>query len=178
MPVKESMIWETEEEVAARTRQSKLLGLQNKDRSLMLAGTMSLKKRTASPLSKLRETRGQVTLKTVPDLYEQRRAEAAKEYPKSGFKYEPPKTHVFRNTDAGDVLAFGQKDMQLRTHPDQLLPNPHGLSEHNKVAEYHNTRARMVAERERVAEGLRGKADWHMYHKKLPMKHVPLARDL
>ena len=70
MPVKESMVWESEEEVMARTRQERLTDLQSKDRSLMLAGTMALKKRTASPLSKLRQTRGQVTLKTVPDLYE------------------------------------------------------------------------------------------------------------
>ena len=29
-----------------------------------------------------------------------------------------------------------------------------------------------------MADGLANKPDWHMYHKKLPMKHVPLARDL
>jgi len=49
---------------------------------------MALKKRAMSPLSKLRETRGQVTLKTVPDLFEQKRVEAQKEYPKAGYKYE------------------------------------------------------------------------------------------
>ena len=70
MPVKETNIWVTDEEIAAETRQMKLTGLQNKDRSLQLAGTMALKKRAMSPLSKLRETRGQVTLKTVPDIFE------------------------------------------------------------------------------------------------------------
>lgn len=38
----------------------------------MLAGTMSLKNRPCSPLSKLKETRGMVSLKTVPDLFEQK----------------------------------------------------------------------------------------------------------
>ena len=95
----------------------------------MLAGTMALKKRPCSPLSKLKETRGMVTLKTVPDLFEQKNVHAKEEYPKMGYKYEIPKTHVFRSTDPGEVLAFGQIDMKLRTHPDQLLPNPHHLSE-------------------------------------------------
>jgi hypothetical protein len=76
MPVKETKLWENEEEILAKTRSMQLTGLQNKDRSLQLAGTMALKKRAMSPLSKLRETRGQVTLKTVPDLFEQKKVHA------------------------------------------------------------------------------------------------------
>lgn len=178
MPLKETNIWENEDDVLAQTRAMQLTGLQNKDRSLQLAGTMALKKRAMSPLSKLRETRGQVTLKTVPDLSEQNRVYAKKEYHKAGYKYQQPKTYIYRNTDPGDVLAFGQTDFALITHPDQLLPNPKGLSDHNKVAEYHNTRVRQLAEKERIANGLKDKTEWHMYHKKLPMKHVPFALSL
>ena len=86
--MKETNQWETEEDFAIQTRAMKLTGLQNKDRSLQLAGSMALKKRAMSPLSKLRETRGQVTLKIVPDLFEQKRVEAQKEYPKAGYRYE------------------------------------------------------------------------------------------
>lgn len=51
-------------------RLQRLTSLQGKERSLQLAGTMALSKRPCSPLSKLKETRGMVTLKTVPDLFE------------------------------------------------------------------------------------------------------------
>jgi hypothetical protein len=44
--------------------------MQNKDRTLLLAGTLALSKRTSSPLSKLKETRGMVTIKRVPDCFE------------------------------------------------------------------------------------------------------------
>jgi len=46
---------------------------------------MSLSKRSMSPLSKLRQTRGFVTLKTVPDNFEVKNAQAKKEYKKLGF---------------------------------------------------------------------------------------------
>lgn len=49
--------------------------------------TKGLQKRTLSPLSKLRETRGMVSLKTVPDNFEVRNKQAKTEYPKFGFKY-------------------------------------------------------------------------------------------
>lgn len=99
-------------------RLQRLTSLQGKERSLQLAGTMALSKRPCSPLSKLKETRGMVTLKTVPDLFEQRNSYAKVEYQKLGYKYEAPKQHVFRSTDPGEVLGFGQIDMQLRTHPN------------------------------------------------------------
>ena len=61
--------------------------MQNKDKSLQLAATMSLSKREMSPLSKLRQTRGLVTLKRVPDNFEVKNELAKKEYKKIGFKY-------------------------------------------------------------------------------------------
>ena len=130
-PFEDQHLWETPAEIEEARRTFRLSNLQGKERTLQLAGTMSLKKRSKSPLSKLRETRGQVTLKTVPDLFEQKRVEAKKEYPKSGYQYAQPKEYIFRNTDPGVVLGFGQEDMKLITHPDQLLPNPHGLSVHD-----------------------------------------------
>ena len=43
----------------------KLSKLSGKERTLQLAGTMSLKNRAYSPLGKLRQTRGFVTIKRV-----------------------------------------------------------------------------------------------------------------
>ena len=51
-------------------RSKKLSTLAGKERTLQLAGTMALKKRAMSPISKLRETRGMVTIKRVPDCTE------------------------------------------------------------------------------------------------------------
>ena len=48
----------------------KLTTLAGKERTLQLAGTMALKSRKMSPISKLRETRGMVTIKRVPDVTE------------------------------------------------------------------------------------------------------------
>ena len=53
-------------------RSMKLTTLAGKERTLQLAGTMALGKRKMSPLSKLRETRGMVTIKRVPDVFEQK----------------------------------------------------------------------------------------------------------
>lgn len=66
----------------------RLTAMQNKDKSLQLAATMSLFKREMSPLSKLRQTRGLVTLKRVPDNFEVKNELAKKEYKKIGFKYQ------------------------------------------------------------------------------------------
>ena len=54
----------------------RLSTMQNKDRTLQLAATMSLSKRVMSPLSKLRQTRGLITLKKVPDNFEVKNAAA------------------------------------------------------------------------------------------------------
>ena len=55
----------------------KLSMLAGKERTLQLAGTMSLKTRKMSPISKLRETRGIVTIKRVPDVSETKLALAS-----------------------------------------------------------------------------------------------------
>jgi len=54
-------------------------------------------------LSKLKETRGMVTVKRVPDITEQKISLAKTEIAKSNFKYATPKEHEFRNFD---TLAF------------------------------------------------------------------------
>ena len=97
-----------------------------------------------TPLQKLRETRGMITLKTVPDNFERRRVEAKKEYPKSEYKYSQPQPYIFRETDPGLVLAFGQTDFALITHPDQLLPNPNGLSVHDPRPKFWSDRERLL----------------------------------
>jgi hypothetical protein len=75
-------------ELSASMRLRRFSAIANKDRTLQLAATASLSKRIQSPLSKLRETRGLVTLKTVPDNFDVKRTLCKKEYPNSGFKYE------------------------------------------------------------------------------------------
>ena len=55
---------------AREERSMKLTTLAGKERTLQLAGTMALKSRKMSPISKLRETRGMVTIKRVPDVTE------------------------------------------------------------------------------------------------------------
>ena len=87
-------------------RLRRLSAVATQDRTLQLAATQALTRRTLSPLSKLRETRGLVTLKRVADNFEVKQALAAKEYPNSGFKFAMPKPHVFRDTDPGSVLKL------------------------------------------------------------------------
>lgn len=92
---------------ARRTdRHFRLSGMQDKARTLQLAGTMALKGRKMSPLSKIRETRGFVTKKRVNDVLEQKAMHAGAEYNRLGFKYEQPMDHIFRDTNPENVLAF------------------------------------------------------------------------
>jgi hypothetical protein len=49
---------------------------------------MAISKRPLSPISKLQETRGTITIKRVPDNFEVKNAHAKAEYPKSGFSYK------------------------------------------------------------------------------------------
>ena len=60
-------------------RAMKLSTLAGKERTLQLAGTMVLKTRKMSPISKLRQTRGIVTIKRVPDVTETKLALATGE---------------------------------------------------------------------------------------------------
>lgn len=59
-----------QEELRRTEREFKLANMQGKKRTLQLAGTMALKNRTMSPLSKIRETRGFVTTMRVNDVGE------------------------------------------------------------------------------------------------------------
>jgi hypothetical protein len=118
-----------------------------------------------------------VTTKRVPDNYEVKNSLAQKEYPKMGYKFKEHKTHVFRPTDKETQLKFGQKDFGLITHPD-ALNNPGHISEYNPLPKFWDEREQKVKLKKEISDGLEGKADWHMYHKKLPQKHVPISATL
>lgn len=78
----------------------RLSEIQNADRTaLKLAATASLAKRVLSPLSKLRETRGLVTLKRCPDNNDVKISHAHHEYPLADFKYQPAKEYEFRTVN-------------------------------------------------------------------------------
>lgn len=132
---------------------------------------MALKKRPMSPLSKIKETRGFVTKKRVNDVAEHNALHAAKEYNRLGFKYEQPKPPVFRDTE--NALAFNQKDFLLRTKPDGM-PNPHALSEFDKLPRFHEDKRRHKEGLETEAAGLEGLYMWDRHH---PLNHryVPLS---
>ena len=90
--------------------------LAGKDRTLQLAGTMALKTRKMSPISKLRETRGTITIKRVPDCTETKIALANFEQAKQPRpEYFAPKNHEFKNYD---TLAFGQRDWNQLAKPN------------------------------------------------------------
>ena len=123
-------------------RNTKLSTLAGKERTLQLAGTMSLKTRKMSPFSKLRETRGIVTTKRVPDVTETKIALSNNEQRiKARPEYEAPKDPEFKNYD---TLAFNQVDFNLLAKPD-AMHNPHGLSAFD-------TKPKAIAERARMLE--------------------------
>ena len=132
---------------------------------------MALKTRKMSPISKLRETRGMVTIKRVPDCTETKIALAnGEQYVQPRPEYVPPKDHEFKNYDS---LAFGQIDFNKLAKPDQMY-NPHGLSEFDK-------RPKAIAERERMLEAKKKEADtvaardkWSWSHK-LAAGHQPIS---
>jgi hypothetical protein len=68
-----------------------------------MAATASLARRTIDPIEKLKETRGIVTLKVVPDNFEVRR-DHAKLIVRAPF--EKTKDHVFRDTDPATCLRL------------------------------------------------------------------------
>ena len=77
---------------------------------------MALKTRKMSPISKLRETRGTITIKRVPDCTETKIALANSEQGKQPRpEYFAPKNHEFKNYD---TLAFGQRDWNQLAKPD------------------------------------------------------------
>ena len=75
------------------------------------------------------------------------------------------------------MLGFGQQDMKLITHPPEI-PNPGAISVHNPRPKFWNDRDRYLNEKQRIADGLAGLETWDLYHKKLPLGHIPLAQPL
>ena len=67
--------------------------------------------------------------------------------------------------------------MKLLTHPEEC-PNIGNISVNNPKPEFWNTRARYQKNKEVIAKGLADKETWDLYHKKLPLGHVPLAQPL
>ena len=151
----------------------KLSTLAGKERTLQLAGTMALKNRKMSPIEKLRQTRGMVTIKRVPDVFETKNA-LAQDLKKKGIReYSPPKDPEFRNFD---TLAFGQKDFALLTKPDQM-ENPHGLSAFEKKPKFHFEKEQEREKKRVEAQGLEGKEHWVRSHV-LPATYVPISQEL
>lgn len=56
--------------------------------------------------------------------------------------------------------------------------NAGGIVELQPLPNFWGEKHRMAEERFKIAEGLKDKASWHLYHKKLPLGHVPLALNL
>lgn len=81
---------------------------------------------------------------------------------------------MFRPTDKETALAYGQTDFALISHPDPI-PNPGAVSEYNALPKFWQEKEMKARRNKEIAEGLEGKATWDLYHKKLPLKHVPLA---
>lgn len=162
-------------EDAKRTeRSNKLATLAGKERTLQLAGTMSLVNRKMDPIDKLRETRGIVTIKRVPDVFESKNMLAQK-LSKQGMRgeYSPPKKPEFKNYD---TLRFNQKDFDnLSKQPE--IENKHGLSAFEQIPKEFVERDQKRAEKQKEAEGLVGKASWVSNHH-VPMKHIPITQTL
>ena len=131
---------------------------------------MALKQRKMSPISKLRETRGMVTIKRVPDIDETKVALANKEQGISARpEYVVPKDHEFKSYD---TLAFGQKDFNKLAKPDGM-ENPHGLSEFDKRPKAIAQRVQMLEAKRIEAETVAAREKWQWSHESAP-KYQPL----
>ena len=155
-------------------RQLKLSKLSGKERTLQLAGTMSLKNRAYSPLGKLRQTRGFVTIKRVQDIDEQKAAHAIKRAKNNERgEFSPPKEYQFKNYD---TLKFGQKDFVLRkTKP--VIDNPHGLSQVERRPRMHIEKEHKDMIKAEIEQGLIGCPKWNVVNK-LPMPHQPMTQQI
>lgn len=143
----------------------KLSMLAGKERTLQLAGTMALKTRKMSPISKLRETRGIVTIKRVPDVAESKLALASIEQKKEARpEYTDPKDYEFINYD---TLAFGQKDFVKLSKPDPI-ENPHALSVFDTKPKHYAEKAQMLAAKKIEADIVASREKWEWSHKLAP----------
>ena len=153
----------------------KLTTLAGKERTLQLAGTMALGKRKMSPLSKLRETRGMVTIKRVPDVFEQKNSLAQREEKKQTYEFVQKTDHEFLNYD---TLAFGQKDFNLNVNVP-AIENKHGLTVFDKRPKEYWDRVIRKNEREIEDEAAtrNGKPLWQRAHQ-LPGTQTAIAQNL
>ena len=132
---------------------------------------MALKTRKMSPISKLRETRGIVTIKRVPDVTETKVALSTREQKLSARpEYVAPKTHEFKNYD---TLAFGQQDWDMLAKPD-AIENPHNLSVFDKRPKAIREHAQMMEDRRKEAETVAARDKWEWSHK-LAMSHQTIS---
>ena len=88
-----------------------------------------------SPLSKLAETRGFITMKRVPDNFEIKNAFAQRQQQARSAldDYTDPKTHEFRPLNSECDLK--RPEFQTGSKPDPI-ENPHHISEHDKLPRF------------------------------------------
>ena len=55
------------------------------------------------------------------------------------------------------------------------MVNANRVQELEHLPKFWSEKYNLAEERLKIAEGLKGKATWNLYHKKLPLGHVPLA---
>lgn len=55
------------------------------------------------------------------------------------------------------------------------MVNAGGVQELEPLPKFWSEKYNIAAERLKIAEGLKDKATWNLYHKKLPLGHIPLA---
>lgn len=116
-----------------------------------------------------------VTMKRVPDVFEQKNALAQKEEKKQTYEFVQKTDHEFINYDS---LAFGQKDFNLNTNvPD--MENKHGLTVFDKRPKEYWDKVIRRQEREVEAEAAtkNGKPHWQRAHK-LPGTLTAIAQNL
>eukprot|EP00347_Sterkiella_histriomuscorum_P011430 403372486 len=173
-------------------REQRLHELQQKERTLQLAGTMALKNRKTSPWKVMKERQGFVTKFKVPTILDQKTDAAF--VGKNAFDergrcqgpvqdpYNPPSDHKFRDLE----INRGQKDFELRYKcPDPY--NKYNMSEHDtrpkEVIERHRRNEEQEKqmrklEYESILKGqpLEKKKAWLLYHS-LPDKLTPVSHD-
>lgn len=130
-----------------------------------------------SPLSKLTETRGFITIKRVPDNFEIKNAFAQRQQQARSAldDYKDPKTHQFRTMNSECDLK--RAEFQTATKPDPL-DNPHHISDYDKLPRFWADKERQISLKREIAKGLENKAQMVLTHKKLPLRHIPLAQNL
>ena len=111
-----------------------------KDHATQLCVSAAIQtKRKMSPLAKLRETRGLVTVKRPPDNFELKSFKAKSDY--NSVPYIVPQPYLFRDTNKDKVLKLGQKDFGLIGKPEPLA-NPGHISVHNTLPKFWSDKER------------------------------------